>query len=152
MTELSGLPLPRINFATRYIPKSDFLKSDLPCRPGAPGALDLRLLPGDLGDPAGVMKPVKSTLHRLEEQDELPYADSHVFLAGHAMGKTKAIFDLAASRFVVLLDASGDLQGQEDISNLFSDINHLIGDKDKFNVLLYSEHNLCLHVTNCIFF
>jgi len=127
MMRFSGLHIP-LHPSARYTPKTMFLRKDLPCVPGSPGVLDLRLLAGDGGDPTGEMKPVKLTRLQLANQDETPYADAHLFLAGHAMGKTKAIFDLAAQRYTVLLDASGATQGQQDIASLFNAIHNIIAE------------------------
>lgn len=129
--QFSGLKIPPLPPVTVYQPKSKFLKKDLPCTPGG-SALDLRLLPGNLDKPFEATKVVKETCACMDKQESEAIADSHVFLAGHAMGKTKAIFDIAALRFTVLLDASGNLQGQQDIKYLLTSLAEIAYSRQKY--------------------
>lgn len=91
-----------------YVPKSRYLNKDLPTLVSTE-KLDLRNLPYDVyaTSPVNVETPVvRETLADIKECDQLPYAHPHLFLAGHAFGKTKSLFDIARNRYTILLDLS----------------------------------------------
>lgn len=65
---------------------------------------DLRLLDGDLDCPTQMMPVVSDILANIQKCEWLAYANVQLLLAGHALGKTKATFDVARERFTILLD------------------------------------------------
>jgi hypothetical protein len=129
MRNFSGLKLPQVRRSANFNKQSRYLRADLPSAVGNVNKLDLRLLRGNLDDPEGELEAVKSTRTALDKQDDGAFADVHVFLAGHAMGKTKGVFDLAVQRYTVLIDASGDRHGQQDIVDLHAGLSTIIGKK-----------------------
>lgn len=112
-----------------YVPKSKYVKNNLPAAIGHPTVLNLLLLPGDLDNPDVPTKVVADTLKCIEACDSLTYCHAQLFLAGHSMGKSKAIHDVAAKRFTVILDPSSVRQGQKDVIEMFSKIGHKVVDK-----------------------
>lgn len=133
MHSLGEIEIPQIQYPRpNYVPKSKYLKSDLPTMVSTT-TLDLRMLPYDIyateerkevqetqmeqeiqikqetqmeHEPQVETQVVQETLQNIAECDNLPYANPHVFLAGHAFGKTKSLFDIARHRYTLMLDLS----------------------------------------------
>lgn len=108
-----------------YQCRTKFLRNDLPSAVGLPQRLDLRLLPGDFGDP-NVMSPVaKRVLDECVRQDCAETIDIFLFLSGHGMGKTKTLFDIASQRFTILFDASS-IKSHTDMLELWNNLQMII--------------------------
>ncbi len=80
--------------------------------------LDLRLLSGDLGNPDESTSVVKQLMKIYENTDTAGFVDVLLLLSGSGFGKTKSILDVAAKRYVIFFDGSGN--AQMDIKNMLS--------------------------------
>ena len=89
-----------------YIPKSDYVQKGLPTMVSTT-TLDLWMLLLDvyLKLPQET-EVVQQTLKKNAHCNLLPYANPHVFLAGHAFGKTKSLLNIAQHRYTIYLDIS----------------------------------------------
>eukprot|EP00026_Physarum_polycephalum_P001840 Phypoly_transcript_01843.p1 GENE.Phypoly_transcript_01843~~Phypoly_transcript_01843.p1 ORF type:complete len:986 (+),score=72.15 Phypoly_transcript_01843:121-3078(+) len=123
LINFSGVKIPLVEYPrVNYIPKSKYIKPDLPTNVKGT-ELDLRLVPYDVYEDGRQVETqvVQETLQDIQEHDILPYANPHVFLAGHAFGKTKSLFDIARKRYTLLLDMSA--QGHVDILDMIEHFN-----------------------------
>jgi hypothetical protein len=123
LCSLSGLEFCKVPPAQCYVPKTQYLKDNLPCEIGNPMRLDFRLLDGDLDDPNRESEVVRKVLQMYRDAENGAFVDVALLLAGAGFGKTKAIFDIAKSRYVTLLDASA--VAQEDIQSMSRNIARL---------------------------
>jgi hypothetical protein len=68
-------------------------------------------------------------LSDLKSRESSPWANVNALIGGSAVGKTKALCDIAVLRYVVFLNGSGRELGQADITTMMSNIDILVTKK-----------------------
>lgn len=108
------------------------VSSRLPSKIGASHILDLQLLRGHL-DKENERSPIlSSVLQTIDIRKDLSLINAQLLLAGHGFGKSKAIFDLARERYLLLFDCIGRKTGTEYVMDTFKCIDEVMqteGDK-----------------------